>query len=68
MVLFLHSDPAKPQVEIKATVINEAGERFEVSNLRYRGKRRFEYFQGLKLRSKESDKDQPARFRKSHSR
>ena len=52
-VLFHHSDPAKPRVELKATVINEAGERFEVSNLRYRGKRRFEYFQGLKLRSKE---------------
>ena len=55
-VLFLHSDPAKPQVEIKATVINEAGERFEVSNLRYRGKRRFEYFQGRKLRSKEMER------------
>ena len=52
-VLFLHSDPAKPQIEFNATVINEAGERFEVSNFRFHGKRRFEYFQGLKLRSKE---------------
>ena len=55
-VLFHHSDPAQPQVELKATVINEAGERFEVFNLRFRGKRRFEYFQGLKMRSKEMDR------------
>jgi hypothetical protein len=55
-VLFLHPDVAEPQIKLKATVINEAGERFEVSNLRFRGKRRFEYFQGLKLRSKEMER------------
>ena len=66
-ILFLHPDAAKPQVKLKATVINEAGERFEVSNLRFRGKRRFEYFQGLKLRSKEMDRISRLDFSKAAS-
>ena len=64
-VLFLHPEAAEPQVKLKATVINEAGERFEVTNLRFRGKRRFEYFQGLKLRSKEMGRISRLNFSKA---
>ena len=52
-VILRHADAAKQQRRIAATVINQDGERFEVTDLVYRGKRRFDYAQGLKLKSKD---------------
>ena len=52
-IIFRHQQPAEQNVPMNATVITESGERFEVTNLRYRGNKKFEYSQGLKSRSKD---------------
>ena len=58
-VVLRHPDagrPVAPKPPIRGSLVNEKGRRFEVQNLRYRGKREFAFQQGRRQRSLDMSK------------
>ena len=58
-VLLHHPDPGRPvapKPPLRATLVNEKGQRFELLNLRFRGQREFAFQQGRRRRSLDMSK------------
>ncbi|MFH1566665.1 MAG: hypothetical protein ABIL09_01605 [Gemmatimonadota bacterium] len=55
-VLFRHEGEARPEPDLRASIVTAQGERFEVRGLRYRSGTQFEYLQGPRARSLEMER------------
>ena len=67
-VVLHHPDagrPVAPKPPLRASLVNEKGQRFEVQNLRFRGRREFAFQQGKRRRSLDMGKIRRIEFREA---